>query len=155
MSKIRLSLGLVVGFIAVSANAATIIEASGANDATLGTSSLANYNAIAFSTTSDFTNVNISTTFISFGGDAVWDVNAFLTTLLGPGTTAAGNEIASLSSQLTITDSPVTIPYTLTPQNLFSIPFLAAGATICRSMEPLFLAEPPTRSFRRREVYPS
>ena len=105
---------------------ATIVEISG-SDENWAHSPLGNQLLVSFSTPVDYLNVSIGVSLIVFGGSGDWNLNAYLTNQVGPGTTALANEIASVSTLVSIPGSGFGPPYTITPYTVFSGLDLAAG----------------------------
>lgn len=110
-----------------NAQAVTLLDVSGPNDITAATQSLGNVPAIGFSIASDYTNVSITVPLMAFGGGGLWNLQAFLTTQIGPGANAADHEIVSSQQQIAVAGSGFAPPYTLTPYTVFSGLNLAAG----------------------------
>ena len=106
---------------------ATIVEISGPNDENTAFTFLGNNLLVSFSTPVDYLNVSIGVSLIVFGGSGDWNLNAYLTNQVGPGTTALANEIASVSTLVSIPGSGFGPPYTITPYTVFSGLDLAAG----------------------------
>ncbi len=120
--KNRKSIVYLVGGLVMTgwlAPAATILAVSGPNDASTTFDVLSNHLAVGFSLSTEHTNVDIIATLAAFDPGGNWNLTAYLTTQIGPGTTAA-NEIASSSSVITLAGSQVTAPYTFSPQTIFS-----------------------------------
>jgi hypothetical protein len=110
-----------------TATAAPILVVNGPNDNTTTFSNLINNLGVGFTTTTDLVNVSLDFTVVSFNTSATIDVNAFLTTQVGPGTTAA-HEVASSSTQFSTAASGLLPPYTFTTATLFSGLSLSAGS---------------------------
>lgn len=107
--------------------ALTLIDVSGPNNSSTITDVLSNNPGVAFTLASAHNNVSIGVSLLAFGGSGDWNLNAFLTTQIGPGTTAASHEVASVSQVITVPGSPFAAPYTITPTTIFSGLNLAAG----------------------------
>lgn len=121
----RLALTAFVAGFAV-ARAGTLVEVSGPNDIGTTFSSLGNNDAVGFSLASAQTNVSVSVSLAAFtAGD--WNLQAFLTRQIGPGTTAVAHEVASSATVITLPGSTFLPPYTITPYTVFSGLNLAAG----------------------------
>ncbi len=115
-------------FTMMPAKAATLIHASGPNNVGTSFNPLSNVNGVAFSLATDTNNVSVEISLLAFGGSGDWNLEAFLTTQVGPGTTAASHEAASLSQTITVPGSPFINPYTITPVTIFSGLNLPAGS---------------------------
>jgi len=107
--------------------AITLIDVSGPNDVATATTSLGNNVGVAFSLASDTNNVAVSVGLVSFFGGGDWNLEAYLTTQIGPGTTAASHEMAGLAQTITLPGSALFPPYTITPFTVFSGLNLLAG----------------------------
>jgi hypothetical protein len=130
MTKLFKSVAPMLVSIALSipiAQAATIVSVSGPNDISTNFTSLGNNLMVGFSTTTAYTNVAVSVSLNAFFGGGDWNLAAYLTDQVGPGTTAV-NEIASSSSVISIPGSPLFDPYTITPYTVFSGLTLPAGS---------------------------
>ncbi|MFN7933782.1 MAG: hypothetical protein U0R19_10665 [Bryobacteraceae bacterium] len=114
-------------FVVTPARSAILINASGPNNVGTTFHYLGNNNGVGFSLASDTNNVSVEVSVSTFGGSGDWNLVAFLTTQVGPGTTAASHEVASLSQTITIAGSSFLNPYTITPVTVFSGLNLLAG----------------------------
>lgn len=109
------------------AQAITLIDVSGPNNFGTITEALSNNPGVGFSLASAHANVSIVVPMAAFGGSGDWNLKAYLTTQLGPGTTAGSHEIAALTQTITVPGSGFTPPYTITPMTVFSGLNLSAG----------------------------
>ncbi|MBL8218206.1 MAG: PEP-CTERM sorting domain-containing protein [Bryobacterales bacterium] len=100
---------------------------SGPNDVNTATSGLSNNMGVAFSLANDTNNVSISVGLVSFHGGGDWNLEAYLTTQIGPGTTAASHEVTSLAQIITLPHSDTFPPFTISPFTVFSGLNLSAG----------------------------
>ena len=119
----------VVAFLASGGGvrAATLINVSGPNDGTLASNVLSNAPAVGFMLPSAYNNVSLTVSLVSFGGSGTWNLEAFLTTQLGPGTTAASHEVASISQAVNAAGGPFGAPLNVVPLTVFSGLSLPAG----------------------------
>lgn len=126
LSKCSAALWLFAALVVRAAQGATIVDVSGPNDVTTTTSILSNNMMVGFTAATGYTNPSIAVSLLSFFGGGDWKLPAYLTDQVGPVITAA-NEIAATSALISIPDSPLFPPYTITPYNVFSRLTLPAG----------------------------
>jgi hypothetical protein len=109
------------------AQAATVVSVSGPNDINTAVTTLGNSLAVGFSLGSSYTNGSVAASLIAFGGGGTWNLDAYLTTRVGPGTTAA-DVVAHRAETITIPGSSYSTPYNITPFTVFSGLNLNAGS---------------------------
>ncbi|MFN7937832.1 MAG: PEP-CTERM sorting domain-containing protein [Bryobacteraceae bacterium] len=124
----RFLLSTAILLCASTAQAITIVSVTGPNQfGNIGQAYLGNqYPSVGFSTASDYVNVSISVSLIGGSIDSAVTLGAFLTTQVGPGTTAA-NEIASSTQQVSVAASPA-FPLQITEVTVLTGLTLPAGA---------------------------
>jgi len=113
---------------ASAAQATTILSVSGPNSGEIAVQLFFNQqaSAVGFLTSIDYINVDISISLTSFSAVGEWDLDSYITTQIGPGTTIA-DEIANASQHVSIPSSPFSPPLLITPYTLFSGLTLPAG----------------------------
>ncbi len=115
ISRIVLSAALTVACTKL-AKADTLIDVSGPNTAgtlTTGATVLSNNPGVGFSLAADYNNVAITVPLVSFYGGGDWNLEAYLTRKIGPGTTPIPDEVAPLSQSITLLGSDTVNPFTL------------------------------------------
>lgn len=116
------SLGMMPG------KALTLIDVSGPNEDNKAQATvLSNNLGVGFSLANAFNNVSISASLLSFLTEGNWNLVAYLTTQIGPGTNAVSHEVASLAQTITLPGSNLSAPWTITPVTIFSGLNLPAG----------------------------
>ena len=134
----RFLLSTAILLCATAAQAITIVSVTGPNSAGSTSASYLSgeIHSVGFSTAAEYTNVSISVYLVTFGPAVNVTLNAFLTDQVGTGTTAAANEIASSTQQITVPAASPGFPYAFTEVTVLSGLNLTAGTYYLTLVEP-------------------